>query len=65
MTRIFGYLIVAIVLAAGNAQAEGKKKNPACGANFFDACMKRCIGAAGRQKLCPDYCARRKVELGC
>ncbi len=68
MIRFTGFLFAALLLAvfaSAGAQAQSKKKNPACVPNFHEACMKRCIGAGGRPTGCGTYCQNRKVELGC
>jgi hypothetical protein len=71
MVRCAGFLL-AVLLAVAFAVAEapaqekqGKKRSAQCVPNFFKACMKRCVSGGGRQNLCPDFCNRRKAELGC
>jgi hypothetical protein len=61
-------LAVAVLLLAGFAIAEAqaeKKKDPRCVPNFLEACRARCIKAAGRAQLCPQYCIDRQKEYGC
>jgi hypothetical protein len=68
MLRTLGILIAALLLAAvaaGEASAQQKKKNPKCVANFHEACMKRCVGAGGQARFSPQYCQRQERELGC
>ena len=60
--------LVATVFAIADAPAQGqqgKKKSAQCVPNFFQACMKRCMSGGGRSVTCPDFCNRRKAELGC
>jgi len=61
-------VVLATTLAVADVQAQskpGKKKSAQCVPNFFDACMKRCMSSGGRAVTCPDFCNRRKAELGC
>ena len=63
-------LTAAVLLLAGfaiaDAQAQTKpKKDPRCVPNFLEACRARCINAAGRAHLCPQYCIDKKKEYGC
>jgi hypothetical protein len=59
-------LALAFAVADAGAQGkQGKKKSAQCVPNFFAACMKRCTSGGGRSVTCPDFCNRRKAELGC
>jgi hypothetical protein len=61
-------VLVAMAFAIADASAQGqqgKKKSAQCVPNFFAACMKRCMSGGGRSVTCPDFCNRRKAELGC
>jgi hypothetical protein len=68
----FAGVVLAVLLVIGFAVVEasaqskpGKKKSAQCVPNFFEACMKRCTSSGGRAVTCPDFCNRRKAELGC
>jgi hypothetical protein len=61
-------VLLATAFAVADVQAQGKpgkKKSAQCVPNFFEACMKRCMSSGGRAVTCPDFCNRRKAELGC
>jgi hypothetical protein len=64
---IFAVLVMAVfAVADASAQTKpAKKKSAQCVPNFFEACMKRCMSSGGRAVTCPDFCNRRKAELGC
>jgi hypothetical protein len=59
-------LVIGFAVVEASAQSKpGKKKSAQCVPNFFEACMKRCTSSGGRAVTCPDFCNRRKAELGC
>ena len=67
MTRLFvlSAAILAFAASGGSATAQTKKSTAKCPANYFEACMKRCTGAGGQPRFCPQYCEKRKAEQGC